>query len=211
MDVETDSFPARLSNTRDVSMMESPERNTHSPSPVRQQVSAWRLMRTFALVGICAFGGVMPWVYRAVVDKEKWFDKEEFADLWGQGIIIPGATSTNVAAMIGYRLAGWRGAASAVTGLLGPAFVIVIIMAELYQRFGTIPAIQGAVRGVTAVAAGLVIATGIKLAMGQPRTFTLPLFGLAALLGVTVLRLPLLAVIGVLVPLSFAVNWRFRP
>jgi chromate transporter len=192
-------------------MMESPERNTRSPSPVRQQVSAWRLMRTFALVGVCAFGGVMPWVYRAVVEKEKWFDEEEFADLWGQGIIIPGATSTNVAAMIGYRLAGWRGAASAVIGLLGPAFVIVIIMAELYQRFGTIPAIQGAVRGVTAVAAGLVIATGIKLALGQPRTLTLALFGLATLLGVTVLRLPLLAVIGALVPLSFIVNWRFRP
>jgi chromate transporter len=168
-------------------------------------------MRTFALVGVCAFGGVMPWVYRAVVEKEKWFDEEEFADLWGQGIIIPGATSTNVAAMIGYRLAGWRGAASAVIGLLGPAFVIVIIMAELYQRFGTIPAIQGAVRGVTAVAAGLVIATGIKLALGQPRTLTLALFGLATLLGVTVLRLPLLAVIGALVPLSFIVNWRFRP
>lgn len=190
--------------------MESPEEHTHSRLPARQQVSAWHLLRTFALVGVCAFGGVMPWVYRAVVDKEKWFDEEEFADLWGQGIIIPGATSTNVAAMIGYRLAGWRGAAAAVTGVLGPAFVIVIIMAELYQRFGNIPAIQGAVRGITAVAAGLVIATGIKLALGQPKSFTLPLFGLAALLGVTVLRLPLLAVIGVLVPLSFVVAWRSR-
>lgn len=189
-------------------MIESPGSDTDSFSPVRQQVSAWRLMRTFALVGICAFGGVMPWVYRAVVDKEKWFDKEEFADLWGQGVIIPGATSTNVAAMIGYRLAGWRGAVGAVAGLLGPAFVIVILMAELYQRFGTLPAIHGAVRGVTSVAAGLVIATGLKLAMGQPRTFTLPLFGLAALLGVTVLQLPLLAVIGSLVPLSFAWHWR---
>lgn len=192
-------------------MMESPEEHTHSRLPARQPVSAWRLLRTFALVGVCAFGGVMPWVYRAVVDKEKWFDEEEFADLWGQGIIIPGATSTNVAAMIGYRLAGWRGAAAAVTGVLGPAFVIVIIMAELYQRFGNIPAIQGAVRGITAVAAGLVIATGIKLALGQPKSFTLPLFGLAALLGVTVLRLPLLIVIGVLVPLSFVMAWRSRP
>ena len=189
-------------------MIESPGSDTLSSSSVRQQVSAWRLMRTFALVGVCAFGGVMPWVYRAVVDKEKWFDKEEFADLWGQGIIIPGATSTNVAAMIGYRLAGWRGALGAVAGLLGPAFVIVIFMAELYQRYGKLPAIHGAVRGVTAVAAGLVIATGLKLAMGQPRTFTLPLFGLAALLGVTVLRLPLLAVLGALIPLSFAWNWR---
>src|SRR5688572_30042927 len=98
------------------------------------QVSHWQLMRTFALVGLCAFGGVMPWVYREVVDKQKWLDEAQFAELWGQSLILPGATSANVAATLGYRLAGLRGAASAVAGLLGPPFVIVILMTIAYQR-----------------------------------------------------------------------------
>ncbi|MEM9460024.1 MAG: chromate transporter [Myxococcota bacterium] len=174
----------------------------------RPRVAAWRLLKTFALVGLCAFGGVMPWVYRAVVEKEQWLGKEEFAELWGQGLMIPGATSTNVAATVGYRLNGARGAAAAVVGLMGPPFVIVIFMAELYQRYGSVPAVHGAVRGVTAVAAGLVIATGVKLALGQPRRASLVVFGLAALAGVTVFRFPLVAVIGVLLPLSFVVAWR---
>lgn len=184
---------------------------SHAAPPARAGVSAWRLMQAFAVVGLCAFGGVMPWIYRAVVDKKKWIGAEEFAEIWSQGLMIPGATSTNVAATLGYRLAGVRGAACAVSGLLGPPFVIVILMAILYQRFGDIPAVHGAVRGVTAVAAGLVIATGAKLAKGQPRRITLPLFVLAAIIGVTGLRLPLIAVLGVLLPLSFAIEWRANP
>ncbi len=165
-------------------------------------------MRLFAVVGLCAFGGVMPWIYRAVVDKEKIFSEEEFAEIWAQGLMVPGATSTNVAATIGYRLAGLRGAVGAVFGLLGPPFVIVIVLAELYRRFGSMAAVHGAVRGVTAVAAGLVIATGFKLALGQPRVWALPVFACIALFAVTVLRLPLFVVIVAVLPLSFVVAWR---
>lgn len=176
--------------------------------PPAVPVPAWRLARAFALVGLCAFGGVMPWVYRTVVDKERWLDRTEFSELWSMGLILPGATSTNIAGMLGYRLGGLRGAGAAVAGLLAPPFVIVIVMAVLYQRFGAIPAVHGMVRGITAIAAGLVLATAMKLATGQKRKRGVVVFGAAAFLGVTVLRWPLFAVVGVLIPLSFAAQWR---
>jgi len=171
-------------------------------------VPAWRLARAFALVGLCAFGGVMPWVYRTVVEKEQWIDKAEFSELWSMGLILPGATSTNIAGMLGYRLGGLRGAGAAVAGLLAPPFVIVIVMALLYQRFGAIPAVHGMVRGITAIAAGLILATALKLATGQQRKFSIILFGTPAFLAVTVLQWPLFAVVGVLIPVSFVVAWR---
>lgn len=171
-------------------------------------VSPWQLMRTFALVGLCAFGGVMPWVYREVVDKQKWVDDQQFAELWGQSLLLPGATSVNVAATLGYRLTGLQGAAAAVAGLLGPPFVLVIFMTIAYQHYGMFPAVNGAIRGVTAVAAGLVIATGLKLALGQPRRLTLPVFSAAALVAVLVLQWQLIAVIGALLPLAFIFEWR---
>ncbi|MCX4246252.1 chromate transporter [Paraliomyxa miuraensis] len=190
----------------------SPSPSSPEPIPARSselpRVSSWQLMRTFALVSLGAFGGVMPWVYREVVDEKKWLDDPAFAELWGQSLIIPGATSANVVAALGYRLNGLRGAVAALAGLLGPTFVIVIALAVLYQSYGSIPAVNGAVRGVTAVAAGLVIATGIKLALGQPRKLALPLFAAAAFMGVIVLQLPLVVVILALLPLSFLVEWR---
>jgi chromate transporter len=177
-------------------------------APPVAQVPAWRLARAFALVGLCAFGGVMPWVYRTVVEKEQWLDKAEFSELWSMGLILPGATSANIAGMLGYRLGGLRGASAAVAGLLAPPFVIVIVMALLYQRFGAIPAVHGMVRGITAIAAGLVLATALKLAMGQNRKLGIVVFGIPACLAVTVLQWPLFAVVGVLIPLSFAMQWR---
>jgi chromate transporter len=176
--------------------------------PAAPRVPAWRLARAFALVGLCAFGGVMPWVYRTVVEKERWLDKAEFSELWSMGLILPGATSTNIAGMLGHRLGGPRGAGAAVAGLLTPPFVIVIAMAILYQRFGDVPAVHGMVRGVTAVAAGLVLATAAKLATGQRRKLGIAVFGGAAFLGMTVLRWPLFAVVGLLIPISLAAHWR---
>ena len=174
-------------------------------------ISPWTLFRVFALVGLSAFGGVMPWVHREVVEKQRWLDAQAFAELWGQSLVVPGATSINLTATLGYRLAGLRGAAAAVSGLLGPPFVIVVAMTMLYQRYGSLPAINGAVRGVTAVAAGLVFATSLKLMKGLRWNLRLPLLSAAAVVGVTVLRLPLVAVIGVLLPLSFAAEWRATP
>jgi len=161
-------------------------------------------------VGLCAFGGVLPWVYRAVVEKEKWLDETEFAELSGICVLLPGATTTNIAGMLGYRLGGLRGAVAAVGGLLAPTFVIVILMAVAYQRFGDVPAVHGAVRGITPVAAGLVLATATKLFMGQKRKVGVGTFGAAAFVGVTVLRWPLIAVVGILIPLSLLVTWRFE-
>jgi chromate transporter len=92
--------------------------------------------------------------------------------------------------------------------LLAPPFVIVIVMAVLYQRFGAVPAVHGMVRGITAIAAGLVLATAMKLSMGQKRKLGIVVFGTTAFFAVTVLQWPLFAVVGVLIPVSFFVEWR---
>jgi len=191
------------------SMVEAAEEPAaHSSSAARAPVSPWRLARTFALVGLCAFGGVMPWVYRAVVEKEKWLDEREFAEVWSVCMILPGATSTNVAATLGYRLGGLRGATGATVGLLTPPFVIVLIMAVLYKQYGALPAVHGAVRGVTAVAAGLVFATALKLAKSQPRKWVVAIFAVTACVAISIFHWPLMGVVGALVPISLIMEWR---
>ena len=72
------------------------------------QITPIELFLTFSRLGLMGFGGVMPWVYREIVEKKKWLAPQEFAELLAMGQILPGANVTNLSAMLGYRFAGFR-------------------------------------------------------------------------------------------------------
>ncbi|WP_116136099.1 chromate transporter [Trinickia diaoshuihuensis] len=166
------------------------------------------LFRTFGEMSLYGFGGVMPWARRMLVDRRRWLDDREFAELLAIGQILPGPNICNMAVIIGYRACGWRGALAAIGGLLAAPFVIVLVLGALYHRFGALPAVQGALHGMTAVAAGLVLLTGIKLAQSQPRTIRGLVFGLLSLTAVGIVRVPLGWAMLVLIPTALLVEWR---
>lgn len=183
--------------------------STH-PEDTPLRLTPAELFRTFAKMSLVGFGGVMPWARRVLVDERGWIDDREFAELLSLGQILPGPNICNIAAVIGYRYSGWRGAVAALLGLLGLPFVIVLALGALYHRFGDLAAVQGALRGMTAVAAGLVLMTGLKLALAQPRTVRGLVFGLLALVGVGFLRVPLGAAMLVLIPCALVIEWWAR-
>ena len=78
--------------------------------------------------------------------------------------MLPGPNIVNLALMFGDRFFGWRGALAALGGMLAVPLVIVLVLAALYAEFARIAVVAGALRGMGAVAAGLVIATAVKLA-----------------------------------------------
>ena len=173
-----------------------------------RRISPSELFRTFAEMSLYGFGGVMPWARRMLVERRRWLDDREFAELLAIGQILPGPNICNMAVIVGYRHAGWRGSLACAAGLLSAPFVIVLMLGALYHRFGALPAVQGALRGMMAVAAGLVLMTGIKLAQSQPRTVRGLVFGLLSLTAVGILHLPLGWVMLVLIPSALCVEWR---
>ena len=181
-----------------------------APPEVRRsaRVSASELFRTFAEMSIYGFGGVMPWARRMLVDRRRWLDDREFAELLAVGQILPGPNICNIAVIVGYRHCGLRGALAAAMGLLLAPFFIVLALGALYHRFGALATVQGALRGMMAVAAGLVLMTGVKLAQSQPRTVRGLVFGLLSLTTVGILHLPLGWVMLVLIPDALVVEWR---
>jgi chromate transporter len=68
-----------------------------------------------------------------------------------------------MALMIGDRFFGWRGAFAALAGILTAPLVIVLTLATLYVQMASTPVAAGAIRGMGAVAAGLIFAMAIKL------------------------------------------------
>ena len=176
--------------------------------PGNTHVSRWALFLTFSRISLSAFGGAIFWARRGLVEHRRWLSDKEFVDLLTLGQLLPGPNVLNVTVLVGYRFAGWTGAAAAVAGFLGWPCLVVIGMGVLYQHYGAAPEVQRALAGMSIVAAALLFATVIKLAAVLPRNWRAVLFGALAFVGVGVMRWPLIWVIGTLAPWAVLAAWK---
>lgn len=161
----------------------------------------------FARMGLSGFGGVLPFVRRAVVDRNRWLGDRDFVELLSLGQVLPGPNVINLALMLGLRFAGLRGALAAFAGLVMVPMVGVLALMLLYEHYRDVAAVQRMLTGMTAVSAGLVLSTGFRLAQSQPRTVRGIMIGVAAFAGIGLLRWPLVPVMAVLVPLGLVLEW----
>ena len=134
---------------------------THEPRA--QPSSLADLFISFTVLALQGFGGVLAVVQRELVEKKRWMTREEFVEEWTVAQIMPGPNVVNLSLMIGSRYFGFKGALAALAGMLTAPLVIVLLLALVYAQFASHPGLQGALRGMGAVAAGLIAATGLKL------------------------------------------------
>jgi chromate transporter len=167
--------------------------------PVTRPRSLTDLFVSFTLLALQGFGGVLAVAQRELVEHKRWMTNAEFVEEWAVAQIMPGPNVINLAITLGARHFGWRGALVSLAGLLLAPLVVVLALAFIYSEFSTNPHVAGALRGMGAVAAGLIIATGLKLmpamrknALGVPLC---TIVGLLAFGLIAVLRLPLLWVL----------------
>jgi chromate transporter len=132
-----------------------------STGPPRRP-SAAELFLSFAWIGAMGFGGVMPWVKWMVVDKRRWLSEEELIDVLSLAQILPGGNVMNISVIIGRRFAGLRGALAAFTGLVLPPSLVVIAFGAVYAAYGQLPQVQALFRGLSSVAAGLILAMAAR-------------------------------------------------
>jgi chromate transporter len=170
----------------------------------RLHVTLADLFLSFCRVGLSGFGGVLPWARRMLVEERRWLTEEEFVNLLSLCQFLPGGNVMNLAVCVGARFGGALGSIAALTGLMIMPLVIVLCLATLYAEFSTLPAVQAVFRGVSSAAAGLVMATGIKMALPMRRNARAMVFVALTIVAVAVLKIPLVWIIVVLLPASFA-------
>ena len=150
---------------------------------------------SFTLLALQGFGGVVAIVQREMVEKRRWLTAEEFLEDWAVAQVLPGPNVINLSLMLGDRYFGLRGALAAVGGLLCVPLCIILALGLLHAQFASDPHVAGALRGMGAVAGGLIAATGIKLIpalRGHPLGFAVCLGIVAVVYGaIAVLRIPL--------------------
>ncbi len=153
------------------------------------------LFLTFNVMALQGFGGLLAVAQRLLCEEKGWITKAHYIELLSIGQIVPGPPVVNVALMIGNRFFGWRGAAVALAGLLAVPMAIVLALTVVYAEFATLPAVAGALRGMGAASAGLIVGTALKLVqqlrrspLGGPACLAL---GTATFVLVALVRLPL--------------------
>ncbi len=170
----------------------------------------------FFWVGISGFGSVLPFAQIMCVERKRWLSEQEFVDAIAMSQFLPGPNVVNLAVTLGGRYQGPLGSLAGVVGLVAAPVVIVLIAAAIVGHFAGNPHMQGALRGMAAVAAGLLLSASIKIAR--------PLFrkregwgiavAVAAFIGSAMLRLPLIECLLGLGPLALLINrirrWRMR-
>jgi chromate transporter len=140
---------------------------TTAPQPRPQSLP--ELFVAFTLLALQGFGGVLAVVQRELVERKHWLTHEEFIEDWAVAQIMPGPNVVNLSLMLGGRWFGVPGALTALGGLLAVPLVLVLGLAVLHDHFADNPQVAGALRGMAAVSAGLIGATGLKLAVAFKR------------------------------------------
>jgi chromate transporter len=139
-----------------------------SGPPAEAELRAPRTLRelfvAFTWLALQGFGGVLAVAQRELVERLRWLSKEEFVELLSLSQVLPGPNIINLSLLFGDRHFGWRGAVVAVAGMLALPLLIVLVLAALYAQFGAVPQVAGALRGMGAVASGLIFATAFRLA-----------------------------------------------
>ena len=170
-------------------------------------LSAWELFIGFTKIGLSGFGGVLPWARRTIVEQKKWIAAAEFNAILGICQLVPGPNIVNLAVCIGSRFGGAKGALAAVLGLMLGPIGVVLLLATLYDHFSYLEAVQGMLRGISAVGVGLIAATGFKMLREELRYPWMLLAIVVTLFSAIWLGLPLGWVVLIAAPLALALAW----
>jgi chromate transporter len=144
---------------------------TTAPPPLRPRPqSLTDLFLSFTWLALQGFGGVLAVVQRELVERKGWLTQDEFLEDWAVAQIMPGPNVVNLALMIGGRHFGFAGAMAALAGMLALPLVVILLLALLHAEYAANPYVAGALRGMTAVSAGLIGAAGLKLSVALARS-----------------------------------------
>lgn len=173
--------------------------------------STGELFLTFNRLALQGFGGVLAVAQRELVERKGWLSRDEFVEMLALSQVLPGPNVVNLALMLGDRFFGVKGALAAVGGMLGVPLIIVMALTVAYAEFSRLAFVEGALRGMGAIAAGLIVATAFRLmaTLGSNR-LGLPLAaGFALLTFVTIawLQWPLIWVVGGLGTVAVAIAY----
>jgi chromate transporter len=128
----------------------------------------------FTYAGAFVFGSglaIVPFLYGGLVKQHGWLTDQQFLDAVAVALITPGPVVITTG-FIGYLLARLPGAIVASVATFLPAYLLTIIPAPYFKRYGKQPGVAAFVDGVTAAAVGAI--SGAVVVLGRRSITDLP-------------------------------------
>lgn len=126
----------------------------------------FQLFWTFFKIGTFTFGSgyaMIPMIEREVVDKKKWFEKEDFYNQFTLASSAPGPFALNTAVFVGYKVCGWWGSLAAVIGATLPSFTIIILIAVYFTEIRNNPTVEAAFKGLMPAVTAMIAVPFIRM------------------------------------------------
>jgi chromate transporter len=124
------------------------------------------LVQYFLHLGPLGFGGptaLVGHMQKHLVEDRQWFSQQDYLQGLAFCQLSPGPLAAQLAIYLGWLQAGVLGATLAGIAFILPSFLMVVALAELYVRFGSLPWIQGAFYGIGAAVIAIIARSAVKL------------------------------------------------
>lgn len=111
----------------------------------------WNIYKTFFKVGTLLLGGgyvILPLLQSELIEKRNWIDNEELCEFYALSQSIPGLIAANVSIFVGYKLKRTYGALAAISGMVTPAFLCIVLLARILEEIINYKFVQGIFWGV---------------------------------------------------------------
>ena len=124
------------------------------------------LFWTFFKIGLFTFGGgyAMIPLIRAEVIQKGWLTGEQVVNFIAVSESTPGPFAINLSTYTGCEMAGIFGGLCATIGVVLPSFVIILIVARIYDKFRKSKPVQACMSGLKPATIGLIGAASISIA-----------------------------------------------
>ncbi|MCX7709270.1 MAG: chromate transporter [Clostridia bacterium] len=117
-----------------------------------------QLFYVFFKVGMFSFGGgyaMLSMIYQEI-EKFGFMPAKEFSDVVALSQMTPGPIAVNAATYVGFKYAGFWGAAFATVGVSLPSFILILIISAFFYKFKSSKIVQAVLDGIRPATVGLI-------------------------------------------------------
>ena len=125
-----------------------------------------KLFLSFFKIGALTFGGGMAMLplIREEALSNGWIDEAALVDFIAVSESTPGPIAVNLATYVGQTVGGFFGAVSATLGVALPSFIVILIIARVFEKFKKSTVISGLMTGLRPCVVGLIGAALLSVA-----------------------------------------------
>ncbi|PKM95175.1 MAG: chromate transporter [Firmicutes bacterium HGW-Firmicutes-1] len=133
---------------------------------MKKRIGFFEIYYAFFKIGLLTIGGgysMLPTMEKETVEGRNWFNHEELINRFALAQSIPGIIAVNTSVLLGYKLDKIRGALASCLGVISPSILIILIIANGYEKFAQNVYVQNGLKGVRIAVLALLVSTIVNL------------------------------------------------